>query len=273
VKQALPQTSSGEAIELKTWLQQKYTERCKRNPMYSLRAFARSLDLHSASVSQLLSGKRRASPKLIRRLCEKLGAHPLEKEALLKFSERPWHRTVETQALRQSSYRQLTLDVFEVVSEWYHAAIMDLTFVEGFESSPAWIAKSLGITAMEARAAIDRLMRLNLLTGENGRLQKTEAFLTNYEEGITAPALKNFQRQILEKALAAIDSVPQEEKDITSMTMSIDVEKLSQAKKLIKKFRRDLCAFLETGKRTRVYNLGIQLYPVSKNLKKNGGTS
>ncbi len=72
------------------------------------------------------------------------------------------------------------------------------------------------------------------------------------------------QRHVLEKALTAIDVVPQDEKDITSMTMAIDESKIPEAKKRIKAFRRQLCEFLETGKQTRVFNLGIQLYPISK---------
>jgi uncharacterized membrane protein (DUF106 family) len=49
------------------------------------------------------------------------------------------------------------------------------------------------------------------------------------------------------------------------MTMSIDVKKLPEARKIIKKFRREMSQFLESGNQTRVYQLGIQLFPISKN--------
>ena len=51
---------------------------------------------------------------------------------------------------------------------------------------------------------------------------------------------------------------------MTSMTMAIDVDRLPEAREVITKFRRELCALLENGEQTRVYNLGIQLYPVSE---------
>ncbi len=54
------------------------------------------------------------------------------------------------------------------------------------------------------------------------------------------------------------------EKDITSMTMAVDPKHLGKARSLISKFRRDLCDLLEDGDQEVVYNLGIQLYPISK---------
>ena len=61
----------------------------------------------------------------------------------------------------------------------------------------------------------------------------------------------------------AIDDCPAESKDITSITMAIDTANIEKAKKLIAKFRRDLCTLLDHGDQTFVYNLGIQLYPIS----------
>jgi hypothetical protein len=46
------------------------------------------------------------------------------------------------------------------------------------------------------------------------------------------------------------------------MTMAIDPEKLSAARQMIREFNQSLCQFLESGKRTRVYNLGVALCPL-----------
>ncbi|MGZ3740999.1 MAG: DUF4423 domain-containing protein, partial [Bdellovibrionota bacterium] len=62
----------------------------------------------------------------------------------------------------------------------------------------------------------------------------------------------------------AIEAVPTEERDITSMTMAIDPRRLPLAKTLIRKFRFRLADLLETGDRTEVYNLNVQLVPVTK---------
>lgn len=253
--------SNQQKMEFRLWLQREFTERCKKNPRFSLRAFANLLQMEAASVSQILSGKRVVSTKVIVKICDQLSTPP---QLRFHFLESTLKRRPSAKSPPPADFSQVAVDVFSVIADWYHYAILELTFTENFEGSPKWIAKKLGISPTEAQVAIERLMRLELLEDVDGRLQKTEVFLTNGPDGFTAPALKELQRQVLQKALSAIDHVPQDDKDITSMTMAIDPKNLPEARKRLKKFRRDLCAFLENGTRTRVYNLGLQLYPISE---------
>jgi len=166
----------------------------------------------------------------------------------------------------ETNYQILTEDTFTFISNWYYIAILELTYVESFENNPSLIANMLSLTTTEVKVAIERLIRLGLLTEENGSLSKTNKFLTNFSPGQTSAAHKELQRQVLTMALNALDNVPQEEKDITSMTMAINIKKLPEARKKITKFRRELCEFLEDGRQTQVYQLGLQLYPISKNI-------
>jgi len=250
---------TSQKLNFRMWLQKEFTDRCRRNPSFSLRAFAKLIGMEASSVSQLMAGKRNASHKVIGKICDRLSVPPEIRHQFLASSNRPQSKSDSV-----PDYRQIAADAFAVIADWYHYAILELTHTENFNSSPKWIADKLGISIIQASVAIERLERLELIEIKEGRLCETGAFLTNYSEGFTAPALKELQRQVLQKALNAIDYVPQEEKDITSMTMAIDVTKLPEAKKRIKNFRRELCTFLEGGPRARVYNLGVQLYPISK---------
>lgn len=251
-------------LDYRLWLCDEFTLRCKRNPSYSIRSFASLLKIDSSSLSKILSGTRKISPRILTSFIEKLGTDLEKREALLRFATQKSKKKHLSETVFDAEYRQMTIDAFEVISEWYHYAILELTYVENFKSTPSWIANKLDITADEARIAIDRLLRLGLLKVVNGKYFKTENFTTNFAEGVTSNAHKLFQKKVLEQALDAIDNVPAEEKDITSITMAIDEKKLPDAKKLIKKFRRDLCKFMEDGDQTRVYNLAIQLYPLTK---------
>ena len=248
-----------EQTVFRLWLQKQFTDICKRNSRYSLRAFAKNLEIDPSSLSQILSGKRKISNKIILNFCEKLSATPKD---LKRFG------LIENNALADENFYQLSLDKFSVISEWYHYAILELTYVSGFKADYKWIARKLSITVEEAKSAIERLMRLELIFEENGSFIKSSKVLTN--DGIinTSSAHKELQRQIVSKALLAIDECPAESKDITSITMAIDTANIEKAKKLIAKFRRDLCALLEDGDQTVVYNLGIQLYPISTQSEK-----
>lgn len=246
--------------DLRLYLQTELTQRCKRNPRYSLRAFAEYLQMDASSISQIISGKRRASTKVIEKIAERLSIHPEQKALFLAAA----NKKAAAAAQPSADYQLLAQDTFHFISDWYHYAILELISVDGFQNKPSWIARMLGITVSEASAAVERMVRLELIREEEGALVRSHKFVTNFAPGMTSAALKNLQRDIVSKALRAIDEVPQEEKDITSMTMAIDVSKLDDARKMIAKFRRELCAHMEDGRQSRVYNLGIQLYPVSK---------
>ena len=248
--------SDEERSVFRLWLQKQFTDRCKKNSRYSLRAFAKSLDLDASSLSQILSGKRNLSKSGIQNVCDKLSVSPKELQmfGLINFDNKD---------AQNDNYLQANIDTFSVISDWYHYAILELTYISGFMADSKWIAKTLSITVEEAKSAVERLKRLGLLLEENGSLIKSSKKLTNNGAINTSGAHKELQRQLITKALLAIDEIPQDEKDITSMTMAIDTKNLNKARLLIQKFRRDLCELLEDGDQEQVYNLGIQLYPIS----------
>jgi uncharacterized protein (TIGR02147 family) len=236
------------------WLQKQFAERCKKNARYSLRAFAKFLELDASSLSQILSGKRRLSKKATLNMCEKLSASYTD---LNRFG------LVQDTMTTDTNYLQMNVDTFTAISDWYHYAILELTYVDGFKNDPKWIARKLSITNEEAKIAVERLKRLGLLLDENGSIKKSSKGLTNNGLINTSGAHKELQKQVITKALAAVDECHQDEKDITSMTMAIDTKNLEKARLLIQKFRRDLCELLEDGSQAEVYNLGIQLYPIT----------
>ena len=65
-----------QTTDFRVHLQNEFIDRCKKNPRYSLRAFARSLEIDSSSLSRLLNGKRMVSKTMHLVLGEKLGLAP-----------------------------------------------------------------------------------------------------------------------------------------------------------------------------------------------------
>ena len=62
---------------------------------------------------------------------------------------------------------------------------------------------------------------------------------------------------------------PVEHRDFSSLTFPLDPKKLDQAKTLIRRFEDDLFALLdEESTPTEVYRLAIQLFPLTKMIKR-----
>lgn len=253
--------------EFRFWLQDQFTQRCKQNPRYSLRAFANLLKMDASTISQILAGKRKASTKVIQQICQALAAHP---DLVTSFSTKARSQFVIDSGVTDKGKPEYSLvahDAFVVISDWHHFAILELLSIPQFSASPNACARALHISVTEAKIAIERMLRLGLLEEQHGEIIRTKKILTTFEPGFTSSAHKSLQKQILQMALHAIDNTPAEKKDVTAMTMAIDTSKLEEARKIITKFRREMSRFLEDGKQTQVYQLAIQLYPISDEIK------
>ena len=253
-------------------LKDELSSRCERNSRYSLRAFAHSMEVDVGALSRVLSGKQIPSHKLTTKFLKALGLDSAEYDHFLtSLSEaqkkRPLQRRSPHFKMTSPHSRPTSLnhDAYRIISEWYHMAILELTFTEDFNSDPNWIAHNLGISVTESRLAVDRLLNLGLLKMKNSRLTKTSEQLSTEDKHLTTPALKRNQKQFLEKALYSLENDKIEERNMSSMTMAIDPKKIKAAKKMIHEFNQELCKFLESGKRKRVYNLEISLYPLQLN--------
>ena len=258
--------------DFREFLRSELLQRCRKNPRYSLRSFGQFLQVEPSALSKILNGKRQITSKSFSKIAERLA---LKKEQVLFYAPeskiRRKRKITLAEAPQISRYQYLPTEVFEVLSEWYFFAILELTQVRGFKSNSAWIAKNLEITPQEARIAVDRLIKLGLLTEtKEGKWVDSSESLSAYKMNFTDAAHRSLQKRILEMASAAVDDVSPIERDQSSMTMAIDSSRLPKAKEMIKNFRRELCNFLKSdgGARDRVYQLSLSLYPVSKSKRK-----
>jgi uncharacterized protein (TIGR02147 family) len=256
-------------------IQEELSRRIEKNSRYSLRALAKALKIESTALSQILSGKRLLSEKKAAHFFSILGFAPEEQQAfLLSLAQTkkrmglkridPSLRTLllaETTSIAAPD-RELSLDLFRIIADWYHYAILELTFVKGFQSNPRWVASKLGLGISEVNLAVERMVSLELLKIENGKWIKSAEQLNTADKAMTTVAHRKHQKQILEKSIHSLENDPIEKRKHSSMTFAIDESKMNEAKNRIEKFIGELTDFLETGERTRVYELSVNLFPI-----------
>ena len=243
------------------WLENLLAEKVKRNPQFSLRAFARLVDVSPAVLSRILSGKRKLTFNLAVRIADALVLGPIERDTLYSFFTNP----SETEKSAEEKHeKELSIDCFNAMKEWYHYGITQLLYMDAFQDDPKWIAKMLSISELEAKLAVDRLLRLQILDrDEDGRLYRTSTHLSTTTD-IASSGIRHFQKQILEKSIESLEKDDISERDITSITIAINEDRIHEAKKEIMRFRKKMAEFLAEGEKTRVYNLGVHLIPLSK---------
>lgn len=237
--------------------------RCRKNPNYSLRSFARALGVDAAGLSRVLNGKTGLGLRSAKKISGRLGFDPVQREHFLS-SVVLGERSASLQAVQGQEHQQMRLDqeAFKVISSWYHYAILELSCCAGFKPQPRWIAAQLGISMLEAKLALERLLELELLRKQGHTLLKTNRQMTTSNLQTTTGAHRQHQKQMLEKSVEALELVPLHKRDHRGMTMAIDPAKIPYAKKAINEFIHKLCSELETGQQKQVYQLAVSLFPL-----------
>ncbi len=238
--------------EIRNIMLKELVEVQARNPKYSMRAFAQRIGVSQAAVSQILSGKRPLTHKSAARILMGLDRPPSEIEKLLVVRKR-----------QKSDYQLIEADKFHLISDWHYFAILSLAETDDFHGSAQWVASRLGITEQTANAAIERLVRLGLLSSEQGTIAATGQQF-EIEPAVAHPALKKACRQNIEMAAQALDATEFSERDFTAMTLCFDPGRMKEAITIIQQFRKKFCDLMESGKKSEVYKLSINLYPLSK---------
>lgn len=250
------------------WLTKEYQTRRNRNSSYSLRAFARNLQVPVGPLSEIIARKRPLTTKMGTRIAERLGFSDVERDSFVKMigeNEETISTLKQGEGLAKfdSGYKKISADEFAIVADWYHFAILSLMETTNFKNDPKWIASRLNITVRETKEAIERLLRMGFILQEGKKLKLAQHGVAT-TSNIPCAALRASHRQTLEQAISTLDEISVKDSDITSITMAIDPKKIPVAKELIQNFRRYLAKVLETGEQTEVYNLNVQLIPVTK---------
>lgn len=256
-------------LQIRKLMQEDLVNAQSRNPGYSLRAFSRRIGLYSSTVSEILNGRRQITRKMAERILRGLGTAPDQASQLLEALSYKSSRQSESGSSSLSSgqtlkYTQIKMDQFHVISDWYYFAILSLADCEVFQGEPEWIADRLGIKAQDARVALERLERLEMLVrDQKGRLCPTgKQFKTS--EDIANISLRKRHYQNLELARHSLERDSVEEREFTFITMAVDPRRMTEMKKRIREFRDLFCHEFESGRRKEVFKMCIQLFPLTE---------
>lgn len=256
------------------FLQKSFAERTERNRSYSLRSFARDLDVSPGQLSLWLNGKKGASAKTAQMVAKKLGLNNEETDALILLVEAESSRSEVRRKIAQKKIlekthankaQNLSLDLFQAISEWQHYAILELASLPGFKADSAWISARLDISKIEAEVSLARLKKLDLIVETNkGFAPAHEVSIS--PSGIPSGAIRKHHHQILQKADHALEFIPLEERDFASTTLTFDIAEIEEAREMLKDFRRSFANRFGTKKTKgrRVFALGSYFFPIDK---------
>ena len=245
------------STSFRIFLAERFEAARRRNPRYSLRAFARQIKIDHATLSQVLRGRRPLTPKSIRRIGSQLG---LSEQLISFYAKRPG----STKDAVRAEPLQLSLDAFHVISDWYHHAVLELIHTKDFRPDSRWIAKSLGLTVNEVNIALQRLLRLGLLQMSGPKWLDKSARANIPAEELTPALHKRIRAQGHRLALEALDTAPHEQIEHEAMTLAIRSADLPRIRELVREFFGDLESILsEPHEKDDVYEFQFAAFPLT----------
>ncbi|MFS4460335.1 DUF4423 domain-containing protein [Bdellovibrio sp. HCB2-146] len=232
-------------------------KRKQKNPRYSLRSFARNLDISSGKLSDIIAGKVCVGPRIFAKIENNLSLSEAEKRHLrfLYQNERKNSR------LLGGIKRQLQESEYALIASPEHFEILALMETRDAVCDYAWIKKRLGYSKEKVESALTVLLQLNMIEMvDKNRFRVVYGGATTSHD-IPSEIIRQSHRNVILNSLEKLDECSVNERDFSSITMAVNPEKMDQAKKMIRDFRRRLCRLMESGEKSEVYTLNVQLFP------------
>lgn len=243
-------------------LKQEFLDRKQRRSQYSERAFARDLELSSGFISLLFNRKRSLSPRTGLKIVKKLRWSELKTERFLDSVQKAQFFTQKKNDVQKKEREiipdyEVEMDRFRLISNTHHFSILELIQTRKIKSVDQ-IIKKLKLQKTECEVVLSRLIRLNLIQFD-GKCY-TCAKSNRRINGAPSEAIRQYHHQVLELAIDSIESQSFEQRDLKSLTLSLDPQKIKQAKKTLSKFFTDFNKKFGNQENGEIYQLNMQLF-------------
>lgn len=262
-------------LEYRTFLRDFYQSRKNGPDALTHRRIAEEVGFDSGYFSRILKGTRRVSLELAERFIPLLGLKHREAEYFRTLVLLERARTHDDKAIHFSRLKELRLPKmadltprqYQAFEHWYYIAVRELLACGDFGERDipvlgAMIRPPIGVR--EVKRALKSLMQAGLVEkNENGRFRRIQRM---WKTGPTdSIAMVRFHCDMLNRAREAFDTTSREERDMSTLTLSVSTESRDKIKEEISRFRKRLMSLAhETPDPDRVYHMAMNFFPIAE---------
>ena len=270
--------------------------RCSRNPAYSQRAFARDIGLAPGRVSEIFAGREGISRKTALAVSRRLELTPLESGRFCDMVEATHGRS---NAARLAARTRLALTGvdgeaneisaahFAAIRDWIHLGIVELARTPEFCWNTTYIARRLGTSPAAVDIALENLVTAGLLKKSPGESYLVTNPVNRIDSTEFAPAVREFHRQIIDRAARAIDEQSGSERELQTLLVSLSADQMQDLRELLRTFVLTVASAnkektvpqdsVEPGPPAELFALSCQLFrlsqPIDSSLNKCSNTN
>lgn len=262
-------------------LAQTFHERSMVNSRYSMRSFARDLEVPPSTLSEVLNGKKGISVKRSGDLAIKLklpewqaqlfcdlvaiehAKSPLvKKEAGIRLKDR----------MLENKMRLINHTALLALTSWVDLAILELTYLKDFQGSYSWIAKKINVEQLVVEHSVQRLLNAKLLEIDKVKnIWSDVSPLFSTTDGIPNENIRNFHKSVLQLGVKKLDNQDTESRTVKSVVFSVSESNKEKAKKILDEAISKIVALADESSQERdeVMCFSGQLFSLIENKGKN----
>ena len=162
-------------------------------------------------------------------------------------------------------------DQYDYYESWINPVLRELV-PQVPDATPAQMADMLAFDtqAAEVKKALKLLQKVGLLDKDSeGRYEQSSKAITTGNIEVASLSVREMHRQMGQLAVRSLDEVPVNERDVSGLTIGVSEDAYYRITKEIEDFRRRIASIvMQDTDEDRVYRLNVQLFPLTKKIKK-----
>lgn len=261
--------------DYRDFLKSYYDKRKEEMPFYSYRMMGDKLGLDSSYLYRVLQKKQHLPAHALPAAKDILDLSGRSAEyfdllysaAVSKDKGKREELMAKALALRDVDRHNLEAAELKLLRNWWIPAVRAYLELNGGVVNIKQIARDIcpPISEAQAEEAIEILKEVGLVKKlASGKLALTDAHLT-VGGPEKASAVREFQKQVLSLASDALDNVPVNERNISTLTLSVDQSCFEDLGDMLREFRRLVQKRVDEAKSPdRVMQLSMAFYPVAR---------
>ena len=261
--------------DYRDFLKSYYDKRKEEMPFYSYRMMGDKLGLDSSYLYRVLQKKQHLPAHALPAAKDILDLSGRSAEyfdllysaAVSKDKGKREELMAKALALRDVDRHNLEAAELKLLRNWWIPAVRAYLELNGGVVNIKQIARDIcpPISEAQAEEAIEILKEVGLVKKlASGKLALTDAHLT-VGGPEKASAVREFQKQVLSLASDALENVPVTERNISTLTLSVDQSCFEDLGDMLREFRRLVQKRVDEAKSPdRVMQLSMAFYPVAR---------
>ena len=257
------------------YLRRYYEERKAVDSNFSYRYIQHHVGIDPGYLVKIFQSQKELSLKYIPRLAKLLQLNKRETqyfELMVNFSRAKKNNQIKYYFEKMLDFlefdkKRVETDKYEFYQKWYYTAVREAIGIFRFTGDYTKLAKMIQppIKPSEAKKSVELLLRLGFVKkNRDATYEVTSRFITTGEEW-NSIAIRSYQDETLKLAQNALNTIPKNERDISTLTLSLSPKGFAKVKESVKRCRSEMLEIAHGDiDVTRTYQVNFSLFPVTR---------